>query len=242
MPYYPVHETENKQAVISLGGSLIVPDEVNVEYLSQFVDFINGQVALGWRFFIITGGGAPARRYIDAARAVMKGNITKDDMDWLGIHATRFNAHLVRTLFRDIAQPVIITDPETDEIHDSKIVVVSGWKPGWSTDFVATKIAQRINAPYLFNLSNITQVYSDDPRKNPDVKAIDHINWTDFRKMVGDEWTPGLSSPFDPIAAKLADEENRTVLVMNGADLPNIESALTTGNFIGTVISNSPAE
>lgn len=68
------------------------------------------------------------------------------------------------------------------------------------------------------------------------------MNWADFRKMVGDEWTPGLSSPFDPIAAKLADEENRTVLVMNGADLPNIESALTTGNFVGTVISNSPAE
>lgn len=239
MPYYPVHQTENKQAVISLGGSLIVPDQVNVEYLSQFVEFIHEQVATGWRFFIITGGGAPARRYIEAASTVLKEKITKDDQDWLGIHATRFNAHLVRTLFRDIAQPAIITDPETDEIHDHQIVVVSGWKPGWSTDFVATKIAQRINAPYLFNLSNITQVYSDDPRKNPDAVPIENMNWKDFRHMVGDEWTPGLSSPFDPIAAKLADEENRTVLVMDGTNLENLRSALTTGEFTGTVISNT---
>lgn len=241
MPYYPVHQTQNKQAVISLGGSLIVPDQVDTEYLSQFLQFIHRQLANGWKFFIVTGGGAPARRYIDAASEVLQGKITKDDMDWLGIHATRFNAHLVRTLFRDVAQPTIITDPEEDELQDAKIVVVSGWKPGWSTDFVATKIAQRIHAPYVINLSNITQVFSDDPKKNPDAHAIDHMTWSDFRHMVGSEWTPGMNSPFDPIAAKLADEENQTVLVMRGTDLDNLEKAFTTGEFVGTVLSNTPA-
>lgn len=242
MPYYPIQETKNKQAVISLGGSLIVPDKVDTKYLSDFLDFISRQLDNGWRFFIITGGGAPARQYIDAASSVLKGKITKDDMDWLGIHATRFNAHLVRTLFRDTAQPNIITDPEKGRIRDNKIVVVSGWKPGWSTDFVATKIAQRIDAPYIINLSNITQVYSDDPKKNPDAKPIEHMTWKEFRDMVGDEWTPGMNTPFDPIAAKLADQENRTVLVMQGTDLENLEQALTTGHFKGTVISNTPTK
>jgi len=241
MPYYPVHQTQNKQAVISLGGSLIVPNEVDTAYLSQFLQFIHRQLDNGWKFFIVTGGGAPARQYIDAASEVLKGNITKDDMDWLGIHATRFNAHLIRTLFREVAQPTIITDPEEDELHDTQIVVVSGWKPGWSTDFVATKIAQRIHAPYVINLSNITQVYSDDPKTNADAQPIEYMNWTDFRHMVGNEWTPGMNSPFDPIAAKLADEENQTVLVMRGTDLENLEKAFTTGEFVGTVLSNTPA-
>jgi len=238
MPSYPIHKSVNKQAVISLGGSLIVPDEIDAKYLAKFRTFILSQLEKGWRFFIITGGGAPARRYIDAASQVLKNEITKDDKDWLGIHATRFNAHLVRTLFRNVAQPAIITDPELDAIGDAKIVVVSGWKPGWSTDFVATKIAQRLHIPYVINLSNIKQVYTDDPKKNPDAKPIETMKWPDYRKIVGEEWSPGLNTPFDPIAARLADEENLTVLVMAGTDLDNLNQAITKGEFVGTVLTN----
>lgn len=239
MPSYPIHTTQNKRAVISLGGSLIVPNEIDSEYLAKFREFILSQLKEGWTFFIITGGGSPARKYIDAASHVLGNEITKDDMDWLGIHATRFNAHLVRTIFRNEAQPSIITDPEKDTVDDSKIVVVSGWKPGWSTDFVATMIAKRFNIPYLINLSNIKQVFTDDPKKNPDAKPIDIMSWTDFRKMVGDEWIPGMNTPFDPIAAKLADSENQTVLVMLGGDLDNLKKAMTTGEFTGTVLTNN---
>lgn len=237
MPKYPIHESKNKTATISLGGSLIVPNQVDTQYLSQFRDFILDQLNKGWRFFIITGGGAQARSYIDAATEVMGDTITKDDQDWLGVHATRFNAHLVRTIFRDQAQPALIIDPEEDEITDAKIVVCAGWKPGWSTDFVAAKVAQRIKAQYLINLSNIKQVYTDDPNKNPDAQPIEKMTWEDFREMVGDEWTPGMNTPFDPIAAQLAQSEGQTVLVMDGKNLANLGDALNKGEFVGTVIS-----
>ncbi len=239
MPNYPIHQTDIKRAVISLGGSLIVPGEINVEYLAQFRAFILSQLQQGWKFFLVTGGGAPARKYIDAASAILKNDITKDDMDWLGIHATRFNAHLVRTIFRDVAQAAIITDPELDTVDDSKIIVVSGWKPGWSTDYVATVIAKRFEIPYVINLSNIQQVYTDDPKKNPDAQPVDIMSWSDFRHMVGNEWTPGMNTPYDPIAAKLADEQNLTVLVMDGSNLKNLEQAITAGQFVGTVLTNS---
>lgn len=239
MPSYPIHQTTNKQAVISLGGSLIVPNEIDAPYLAAFRRFILKYLKKGWRFFIITGGGAPARKYISAACEILGDGITKEDMDWLGVHATRFNAHLIRTLFRNVAQSNIITDPEKDFISDSKIVVISGWKPGWSTDFVAAKVAQRLNIPYVINLSNIKQVYTEDPKKNPDAQPIERMNWKDFRAIVGNEWTPGLSAPFDPIAAKLADEENLTVLVMNGEDLKNLEKAISQGEFTGTVLTNA---
>ena len=114
--------------------------------------------------------------------------------------------------------------------------MVSGWKPGWSTDFVASKIGQRINARYIINLSNIKQVYNDDPRKNPDAQPIDKMSWHDYRKMVGDEWTPGLSTPYDPIAAKLAQKENQTVLVMDGLNLANLQAAMEGKQFVGTII------
>jgi uridylate kinase len=238
MPHYPIHKTKNKQIVISLGGSLIVPNEVDIKYLTKFRTFILNQLENGWRFFIVTGGGAQARRYIDAGNKITNGEISKEDMDWLGVHSTRFNAHLIRTIFRNEAQPLIVRNPEEDEIKNKKIVVVSGWKPGWSTDFVSGKIAQRINAPYVINLSNIKQVYTDDPRKNPNAKPIEKMNWKDFRKMVGSKWIPGMNSPYDPIAAKLAEKENQTVLVMDGINLKNIEKLLTTGDFEGTVLTN----
>jgi uridylate kinase len=239
---YPIHKTKNKQAVIALGGSMIVPDEVDTEYMTQFRDFILNQLDKGWRFFIVTGGGAPARKYIKAATEVMSDTITKDDQDWLGIHATRFNAHLVRTIFRDQAQPAIVTNPEENELTDADVIVVAGWKPGWSTDYVAAKIAQRIGSPYVLTLSNISQVFTADPKKDDKAKPIERMTWSDYRAMIGDEWTPGMNIPFDPIAAQLADEEDQAVLVMDGSDLDNLKRVFNKGEFFGTVLANNTAD
>ncbi|NLG06813.1 MAG: UMP kinase [Candidatus Pacebacteria bacterium] len=238
MPQYKL-DSSNKKAIISLGGSLINPGEIAVDFLKKFKKFIEKRVEEGWQFIIITGGGAPARWYINGSSAIMGKSITKDDMDWLGIHATRFNAHLVRTIFRDIAQPAIITDPENDVIdHKKAIVVGGGSRPGRSTDHVSTAIAVRVNAPYVINLSNIKQAYTEDPKKNPDAKPIDNITWADFCAMVGDTWEPGLNTPFDPIASKLAKEKDITVLIVEGTNLKNLGKLFRSEKFVGTVISN----
>ena len=238
MPQYQL-EDKNKKAVISLGGSLINPGKIAVNFLKKFKMFIEKRVDEGWQFIIITGGGAPARWYIDGSSSIMEKNITKDDMDWLGIHATRFNAHLVRTIFRNIAQPAIITDPENNFIDPKKSIVVGGGsRPGRSSDHVATTIAIRVGAPYVINLSNIKQVYTDDPKKNSSAKPIENIKWDNFCKIVGDTWEPGTNTPFDPIASKLAKEKNITVLMAQGTNLKNLEKLFKSKKFVGTAISN----
>ena len=237
MPKYPINETENKRIVISVGGSMIFPEKISAEFVKSFRAFVVDQVEKGWKFLLITGGGRLTRIFQEGARDILGDEASKDDLDWLGIHTTRVNAHLMRTVFHDMAQPVIVTNPEESEIDmDKSIVVAGGWKPGWSTDYVAAKIAERIKAPYVVNLTNVSQVYDDDPSINPDAKPIEKMTWKDFREMVGDEWTPGMSTPYDPIAAKLAQQEGQTVLVMGGSDLDNLKSAFETGEFFGTVI------
>lgn len=226
-----------KKAIFSLGGSLVCPDMVAVQYLKDFREFVSHKLAEGWQFTIVVGGGTQARRYIEAASDVMGSEITNNDKDWLGIHATRFNAHLVRTIFRSVAQPALVLDPEIDEIDPAaKVVVSGGWKPGWSTDFVATKIASRLGAPLVFNLTNIEKVYTADPKKDPNAKPVDEMSWADFRKMVGDEWVPGMNAPYDPIAARMADENKITVAVMNGENLANLEAALSGQEFVGSML------
>lgn len=231
---------ENNITVISLGGSLIVPRHIDWQFLKKFRELIISEIKKGKKFAIITGGGYAAREYIQAANKIVQ--LTRDDQDWLGIHTTRLNAHLVKTIFRKYAHPIINKNPEAEENFDSyfkkgeKIMLAAGWKPGWSTDFVATIIAKRLGAKKLINLSNIKYAYTKDPKKFTDAKIIKEINWKDFRKIVGNRWDPGLSAPFDPVASKLAEEINLEVIIAEGKNLKNLQSILDDKKFQGTVI------
>ncbi|NBS41715.1 UMP kinase [bacterium] len=222
--------------VISVGGSIVVPGgEINVEFLKAFKKVLASHAKEGWKFVIVVGGGGTARAYQGAAKAV--GNVASDDLDWLGIHSTRLNGHLMRTVFRDIAHPVMYKDP-TRVPHRFKehVLVAAGWKPGWSTDYVATRIAKRLGAKLVLNLSNIDYLYTADPRKHPDATPICEISWKDFRKMVGNKWDPGMNAPFDPIASRLAHNAGIQAILLNGLNLANLSKVLDGKSFIGTVI------
>ena len=222
--------------VLSVGGSLVAPKGgIETDFLSKFYNLIKEKTEKGWRFVIVIGGGGTARFYQDAAREVT--DVSDEDLDWLGIHSTRLNGHLIRTIFRDIANPEMVTDPSkiAADWHEP-VLVAAGWRPGWSTDFVATRIATELRVGTVINLSDIDSLYSEDPKKNPDATPIASINWPDFRQMVGDKWDPGMSVPFDPVASRLAHETNIRVILAHGKDFENLEAILGGEEFSGTVI------
>ena len=231
---------KNNIIIISLGGSLIVPNQIDWQFLKKFRELIISEIKRGKKFVIITGGGYTAREYIQATGKITK--LTKDDQDWLGIHATRMNAHLMKTIFRAYAHPRINKNPETKAditrhfSHGEKIMVAAGWKPGWSTDYVAAIHARRFGAKTLINLSNVEYVYDKDPKKHKDAKIIKEIRWKDFRKIVGSRWDPGLNMPFDPIASQLAEKINLEVIIADGKNLDNLKNILEGKEFLGTVI------
>lgn len=221
--------------VLSVGGSLIVPDKIDTDFLTNFRNLILKNLPK-YRFIIISGGGKTARRYQDAAKAVVE--LSDEDADWLGIHSTRLNAHLLRTIFRDEAHSQIITDPAEEINFTENILVGAGWRPGRSTDYVAVLIAKRLGATTIINLSNIDYVYDGDPRTNPRAKKIENITWSEFRKLIPKEWSPGLSSPFDPIASREAEKLGLEVVVMNGNKLENLEKYLEGRVSAGTKINS----
>lgn len=230
---------EYKESIIlSLGGGLIVPNGgIDTEFLKEFSDFIRRHIEKGRRFFIVAGGGATARHYIEGAMGVIK-DVPHRDLDWLGIHSTRLNAHLMRTIFGDTARPQIIEHyDDKQDVEEYPIIIGSGWKPGWSTDYCAVSMARNYGAQTIINMSNTDGVYTADPRKDPTAKKIERMSWKEYRAMVGDTWTPGLSTPFDPIAAKLSEEIGLTVITLEGQDLQNLEQAIEGKEFIGTTIT-----
>jgi uridylate kinase len=228
-----------KRLVISVGGSLIIPNGgINIDFLKRLNEFIREQLAkdTNRQFFLVIGGGRTAKHYIDAGQEVVGHTLTPDDLDWLGIHASRMNAHLVRTIFRDLAHPLVIKHYEIIRRVTEPIAVAAGWKPGWSTDYCAILLCQDYAATEVINLSNIDTVYDKDPNKHTDAKPIDNISWVDFRKLVGDTWTPRMNAPFDPIASKLASELGLKVAILNGNNLDNVRDYLDGKSFIGTTI------
>lgn len=227
-----------KTFVISLGGSIIVPEEVDDIFLKAFKERIEKFLKKNEdvRLVLVSGGGFTAREYQSALRSTIGKN--PDLEDWLGIYATRLNATLLKSIFHECAEDEIVINPTDENISfDKRILVAAGWKPGFSTDTDATYLAIRFKAKTIINLSNIKKVYTDDPRKNPDAKPIDTITWKDFRKIVGDEWVPGKNAPFDPIASKLAEENGLSVIAADGRDLDNLIDILEGKKFEGTLIS-----
>lgn len=230
-----MNATERERIILSVGGSLIVPDGIDTAFLTNFKTLILDKVQRGFTFSIIAGGGKTARRYQEAASIVTP--LSRHDLDWIGIHATRLNAQLLRNIFVGYAHQQVIKNPTIDIDTDAPIIIAAGWQPGCSTDYDAVLMAKNLGATRLVNLSNIDYVYTADPKKDKDAKKIEKISWAEFRKIIPEEWDPGLSSPFDPIAAKEAEAIGLEVAIINGAKLEEFSNYLEGKHFIGSIIS-----
>jgi len=223
---------EMNTLVISLGGSIIVPGEIDRVFLRKLKEIILRLEKM--RFMIICGGGKICRNYQNAAREIAE--VSKEDLDWIGISATWLNAELVRSIFGEEAHEKVIHDPH--ELIDSskRVIIGAGFEPGSSTDLRAVQLAKRFGATKVINMSNIDYVYSADPKKDPDAKKLTAISWPEFRILVGDEWDPGLNMPFDPIASREAAQLGLEVIII-GNDIDNLEKLLKGEAFRGTTIS-----
>lgn len=223
--------------VMSIGGSLLFKDDkLDSEFLMKLNTFIRSQVKNGVRFMLIAGGGQICRSYQGASTKVIN-TMSEWDLDWLGIHATRLNGHLLRTIFVDIANPRMIENYDHKlENWVEPVVIGAGWKPGCSTDYCAVTLAKDQGAKMMINLSNIDYVFDSDPNKNPNAKPMFNLSWNDVHKLVGDKWVPGMNTPFDPVATQLARSLGLEVIVANGGNFENLDNIFSGREFIGTVI------
>lgn len=223
--------------VISVGGSIVVPGDFDVEYVERFVaalrEKLNGEPAR--RFALVVGGGATARRYQQVARSLVP-DIHPHRLDEIGIAVTRVNAQVVKAAFGELCPDPIFTDP-TSVRFTGPVLVGGGWKPGFSTDNVAVRLAETLGANTLINLSNVRQIYTADPHTDPEARPLETITWDELIAIVGTEWIPGKNTPFDPVATARAARIEMTVVAADGRDLANLEALLDGRPFVGTTIS-----
>lgn len=221
--------------IISLGGSIVIPPEgFDIEFLKRFKNLIIERVKNGERFIIVVGGGSTARRYQKALGEAHEAS--RADLDRMGIFATHLNANFVRLMFGKRAHPEVVVDPTKKIIINKPIIIAGGWKPGCSTDYDAVLLAKTYGAKEIINASNISYVYTADPKLDPSAKSIPRMSWKELRAIVGDKWIPGANVPFDPKAAKEGEKLGLKVKFVKGAELSELSNVLEGKDFDGTIV------
>ena len=215
--------------VISLGGSVIVPNSIDTAFLSRFKRLISS-FKRKYNFIIVCGGGSTARSYMGAAASLSKLNSVS--LDWLGIQGTLLNAYLLKTIF-----DCKITYDPTKKVKFDSILIAGGWKPGVSTDYDMVLLAQSYKVKKIINLTNVSYLHDKDPNKYKSAKKILEIDWKGLRVIVGDKFISGMNVPFDPIAAKKA-QSLGLELVLLGNDLRELENYLNGKKFKGSLVKS----
>ena len=238
-----IMSSKKETIIISLGGSLVAPGEIDLVFLKNFQKSLQKYLAgrpvkspngdRGVKFFILVGGGKTARNY---QKALLEFGAKNSDRDWIGINITRLNAEIIKQMFTGDCYSKIVIDPNKKIKTNKSIIIGGGYKPGWSTDYVSVLMAKNYGVKTIINLTNVDYVYDKNPKDFSDAKPIKEVDWKSFGRIVGDKWSPGLSMPFDPRASRLAEKLKLKVIIINGKNLERLEDFLNNKPFIGTTI------
>ena len=224
----------SKTVVVALGGSIVYPEGIDIKFLKDFKKFLAPFLKRGVKFVLVTGGGKLSRNFQEAAEQVSR--VTDEHKDWIGIHATRLNAHLLRTIFRDVADPVVIDIRGKIKKIRRPVTIASGWRPGWSTDYVAMRIAADFGVGEAIIAGKPAHVYSKDNTRHADAVPFHELSWREYRKLIPATWKPGLHAPVDPIGAALGAREGVRAIIIDGRNLRNFAALLNGEEFKGTII------
>lgn len=226
---------KKKMIVLSLGGSLIIPDEINIKFLKEFKRIIMKNTRKN-QFIIVCGGGNVARKYISALKSE---GINEKFQSFTGISATRMNARFINYFFNQDSEggiPVKMKDIKK-YLKKQKIVFTGAleYNPNQTSDSTATEIAQEFKTIFI-NLTNVNGLYNKNPKEYKDAKFISKISWKDFYRMANKiKFKPGQHFILDQTASKII-LKNRILTYVLGENLKQLDNLLNDRKFMGTTI------
>ncbi len=228
---------KKKTIVMSLGGSLIVPEKINPEWLNQFKKILIKNYSK-YKFAVVCGGGFVAREYITILE---KEHQNKKQQSLAGIRATRANAQLMMQLFGKKANNKLpLTMKQVRSLLEKNEVVFCGalrYAPNQTSDSTAAKLASYLKTDFI-NLTNVSGLYSTNPKTNPKAKLISTISWKEFSKKANKiKYHPGQHFVLDQKAASLIKYHKIKTYII-GQEIQNLDNLLNNKNFKGTRITS----
>lgn len=223
--------------VMSLGGSLIVPEHIDTKWIDKFKKIIIS-LTKKYKFVIVCGGGFIAREYITILKEEHK---NKKEQSLAGIQVTRMNAKIMSEIFEKTTNSQIPTEMKSiKNILEKKDIVFCGalrYAPNQTSDSTASKLAQYLKTKFI-NITNVDGLYTSNPSKNKNAKFINNISWIKFEKMAkAIKFKPGQHFVLDQKAAKIIKKHKITTYIL-GKNLNNLKNLLNNKKFRGTTIKD----
>lgn len=224
-----------KKWVISLGGSRIIPEDVDERFLANFKKLILSHPK--HKFVVVTGGGTTARKYINALRDLDKNTKTQSEA---GIAITRFHANFLMKIFGKSANdelPFSIAKVKT-LLNKNQVVFCGALRNNkkQTTDGTAAKIASSLDCPFI-NLTNIKGLYTNNPKTHPKAKFIKDITWNDFNQMAKKiKFKAGQHFVLDQAGARTIKKQKVKTYIVGS--LKDIKAIINNKKFSGTLINN----
>jgi len=228
--------------VVALGGSLLRPEEAadRSMWMGQFRQMVVHLEGNGRKIAFVVGGGLPAREGIELAKDTVR---DPRRLDLIGIAGTRLNATVLQQVLLEIGCDVAPTVPNTvDEarqaLESHHVVVMGGTVPGHTTDTVAVRLAAALHARHCIIATNVSHVFSKDPRQHEDAEALTELTLAELAEItgIGEPLEPGASAVVDPVAVQYATDSGMSLAVLDGRDLSRLDRALDGELFEGTLI------
>lgn len=229
-----------KLVVLSLGGSLIAPKEVDSIFLNEFQAVLEKNRDK-YKFIIVCGGGNPSRVYISALnKKSMKEKKKEHFQSLLGISITRLNARLLTYFFGcDANQGIPHNMKNVESLLQKKDFVFCGglrYHKKETSDATAAKLASYFNCEFI-NITNVKGLCDKDPRKFKNAKLINQISSKEFYKIANRiRYKPGQHFVLDQKAAKKIKKHKIPTYII-GPDMDNFNNLLNNKHFVGTIIS-----
>lgn len=229
---------EKKVIVLSLGGSLIIPDNVDINFLEKFKKIINKHKDK-YKFVIVTGGGSIARKYISTLKSAGKSEFLQS---LIGISCTRTNARFLTYIFGKDANEGIPHDMKhaANLLRKNNPVFCGAlrYAKNETSDATSAKLARFFNSDFI-NLTLVPGLYTKNPLKYKEAKFIPKISWQKFYEKVNKQkFKPGQHFVLDQSASKIIKKYKIKTYIL-GKNLKNLDSLLSGKKFKGTVISDS---
>jgi predicted uridylate kinase len=224
-----------KTWVISLGGSRIIPNDVDYVFLRKFKILLNKHKDK--KFVVVCGGGSSARRYIYAFRKLKK---SLKDQSKEGIAITRFHAGFMARFFGRGANKVVPTNmKKVKRLLSKNRIIFCGamrWRNNNTSDGNAAQLAGYLETPFI-NLTNVRGLYNSNPKINKKAKFIENISWKDFLKIARKiKYKAGQHFVLDLVAAE--EILKRKIVTYIVGSLKNVDLVLKDKKrFGGTLIS-----
>ena len=218
--------------VISLGGSRIVPDDVDYVFLRKFHKLIDSHKDK--RFVVVCGGGSSARRYISAFRKLGK---SLRDQSEEGIAITRFHAGFMARFFGREANEVVPRSMKSVKglLGKNRVVFCGAlrWKDKNTSDGNAAQLAGYLESPFI-NLTNVRGLYDRDPARKG-ARFISKISWKDFLKVARKvKYKAGQHFVLDLVAAEEILKRRIDCYIVGS--LKAMDSVIRGKRFVGTLI------